>query len=187
MNKTNNQLKISALVVAFVLGGCVSAPEISVEPIEPVTQTNATNGEAFGLEDSDDVNAVTLEDDTSNQGIGLANEETVIELPTVFYFGLDQSIVKLEYSEALQAHARDLVNNPSKNIVLAGHCDERGTSGYNLALGERRANAVARFLRLNGVRASQIEVVSYGEIMPAVFGSNEAAWGENRRVELKYQ
>ncbi|WP_156502735.1 OmpA family protein, partial [Oleiphilus sp. HI0067] len=78
------------------------------------------------------------------------------------------------------------VQNPSAKIVLEGHCDERGTKEYNIALGERRANSVAQFLKVNGVSASQIEVVSYGEESPAVAGSNETAWSKNRRVVLQY-
>jgi len=70
--------------------------------------------------------------------------------------------------------------------VLEGHADERGTREYNMALGERRAKAVSRFLTVQGAGSNQIEVVSYGEERPAMMGHDEGSWSQNRRVELKY-
>ena len=72
-------------------------------------------------------------------------------------------------------------------ITIEGHCDERGTPAYNLALGERRAKAVAQILMLNGVSSSQIKTKSYGEEVPAAQGHDESAWSQNRRGELKYE
>ena len=92
----------------------------------------------------------------------------------------------MEAVQALRGHAKYLVANPSANVVLEGHADERGTREYNMALGERRAKAIARVLTVNGVSSSQIELVSFGEEKPAVMGHNESSWAQNRRVELKY-
>ena len=105
-------------------------------------------------------------------------------LETVFYFDFDKATLRSESRAALQQHADNLRNNP-KRIRLEGHADERGTREYNMALGERRANAVRDFLVLNGVDAGLIEVISYGEEAPAAFGSDEASMALNRRVELK--
>lgn len=105
-------------------------------------------------------------------------------LATVFYFDFDQSLLKPESRVALKAHAANLVANPT-NVRLVGHADERGTREYNMALGERRAKAVRDFLVLNGVDASVLEVISYGEERPAVAMSNESAWAQNRRVEMQ--
>ena len=77
-------------------------------------------------------------------------------------------------------------SNPNASVVLQGHTDERGTREYNLALGERRAGSVERYLRLQGVNPSQMEVVSYGEERPAARGSNEDAFAQNRRVVFAY-
>ncbi len=106
-------------------------------------------------------------------------------LARVVYFDFDQSVLKPETRSLLLQHAAYLrtVNTP---IVLEGHADERGTREYNIALGERRAQAVADFLVLQGISASRIETVSYGEERPAVVGSNETAWSRNRRVEIRY-
>jgi peptidoglycan-associated lipoprotein len=105
-------------------------------------------------------------------------------LETVFYFDFDKATLRPESRSALQGHAANLRSNP-KHIRLEGHTDERGTREYNMALGERRGNAVRDFLVLNGVDSSLVEVVSYGEESPAAIGGDESSWAMNRRVELK--
>ena len=87
---------------------------------------------------------------------------------------------------ALIAHS-EYLRTSSKSVRLEGHGDERGTREYNMALGERRANAVRDFLVLQGVNSSSIETVSYGEERPAESGNEETSWSKNRRVELSYQ
>lgn len=103
-----------------------------------------------------------------------------------FYFDYDQAGLKSSDYEALKAHALYLTNNPSAHVLIGGNTDERGTREYNMALGERRAKAVAAFLSSNGAPSSQLEVISYGEEKPAVVGDSEEAWDKNRRVELEY-
>lgn len=102
----------------------------------------------------------------------------------VFYFDFDQATLRPETRAALDAHIAVFKNNNEK-VRLEGHADERGTREYNMALGERRANAVANYMIINGVARYRIETVSYGEERPAVSASNESAWSKNRRVELK--
>ena len=104
----------------------------------------------------------------------------------LFYFDFDKSDLKPEALEPLRYHAQQLKDNPSMRVRLEGHADERGTSEYNLALGERRAQSVQRYLQAQGVSARQMEVISYGEERPAVNASNEQAWARNRRTELVY-
>lgn len=111
-------------------------------------------------------------------------EQEMLQI-TVFYFDFDQSELKPEAREALVYHANNLKANPGRRIRLEGHADERGTREYNLALGERRAQAVERYLIVQGVSANQIETISYGEEMPAATGTTEAAYSRNRRVEMK--
>ena len=106
---------------------------------------------------------------------------------TTFYFDFDTAEIKAESRDVLAAHARYLSDNPGTQVRLEGHSDERGTTEYNLALGERRANAVQRFLIVNGASRGQLETVSYGEEKPAVSGSSESAWAQNRRVEMIFQ
>ena len=103
----------------------------------------------------------------------------------VFYFEFDRAELSAEDRDALVYHATDLKANPSKRIRLEGHADERGTREYNLALGERRAQAIERYLQVQGVSASQMETISYGEEMPVDTLTTEAAYSLNRRVEMK--
>lgn len=103
----------------------------------------------------------------------------------VIYFDFDSDIVKEEYRPLVDLHAKRLNANKRAALTLEGHTDERGGREYNLALGQRRAEAVAKSLTLLGVDAAQLEAVSYGEERPAVTGSGEEVWAKNRRVELK--
>jgi peptidoglycan-associated lipoprotein len=105
----------------------------------------------------------------------------------VVYFDFDRSEIRAEFDGMLAAHARYLANNPNARVRLEGHTDERGSREYNIGLGERRAQAVRQVLLLQGATADQISTVSYGEERPAVLGSDEEAWSQNRRVELVYQ
>ncbi len=105
----------------------------------------------------------------------------------VIYFELDSSQVKQDYVPVVAAHARYLASHPNQRVILAGNADERGSSEYNIALGEQRAKSVERMMRSQGVGANQLEIVSYGEEKPAVSGSGESAWQQNRRVEVGYQ
>ena len=104
----------------------------------------------------------------------------------VIYFDFDVASIRSEYIDTLRAHAEYLVNNPSASVTIEGHCDERGSREYNIALGEQRANAVQRFFEAEGVRSSQINSVSYGEERPEDYGHSEAAWSMNRRAVLVY-
>lgn len=104
----------------------------------------------------------------------------------VIYFAFDTSSVPAAAFDTLRAHANYLKGNSNAKVRLEGHADERGTREYNVALAERRAQAVEKFLRVQGVSAAQIQIVSYGEEKPAAYGSDEMSWAKNRRVELNY-
>jgi len=135
--------------------------------------------------------ATTGTDTGTTQGVNQgsvtgSSMSDVANLQTVFYFDFDKSVVKANGFADLEKHAAYLSANPSAQVVLEGHADERGTREYNIALGERRAKAVARFMQVNGASASQIETVSFGEEKPAILGHSESSWSQNRRVELKY-
>lgn len=103
------------------------------------------------------------------------------------YFDFDSSELTSEAQSTVREHAEFLINNPNVSVRLEGHADERGTREYNIGLGERRAQAVARVLLSRGVSSEQFEIISYGEERPAVLGSNEEAWAKNRRVEIAYR
>jgi len=113
-----------------------------------------------------------------------ALEDAADAVGTVFYFEFDSSALTDSARTAVDAHIAALLGNDA-SVRLEGHTDERGTREYNLALGERRANAVRDYMVANGVPSYRIETISYGEENPAAYGSGESNWQQNRRVELK--
>jgi peptidoglycan-associated lipoprotein len=102
------------------------------------------------------------------------------------YFGFDEYTVQTKYQKMLSAHASYLKANPKQKIIIQGNTDERGTAEYNLALGQRRSDAVRKSLNLMGVSDEQIEAVSFGKEKPKAEGDTEAAWTENRRADIVY-
>ena len=102
------------------------------------------------------------------------------------YFGLDEYNVETKYQKMLSAHAGYLKANPKQKIIIQGNTDDRGTAEYNLALGQRRSEAVRKSLNLMGVSNDQMEAVSFGKEKPKADGNNEAAWAENRRADIVY-
>ena len=102
------------------------------------------------------------------------------------YFDFDSNAVKDEYRGLIQAHAKYMVDKRDAKVRVEGHCDERGSREYNLALGQRRAEAVKKVMTVLGVQDGRIETVSFGEEKPAATGHDEAAWAQNRRGDIKY-
>ncbi len=102
------------------------------------------------------------------------------------YFGFDEYTVQTKYQKMLSAHASYLKANLKQKVIIQGNTDDRGTAEYNLALGQRRSDAVRKSLNLMGVSDDQIEAVSFGKEKPKVEGDNESAWTENRRADIVY-
>ncbi|MET1218010.1 MAG: peptidoglycan-associated lipoprotein Pal [Glaciecola sp.] len=113
-------------------------------------------------------------------------ERAALEAEQTVYFDFDRSTIKSDYYSVLDKHAAFLVKNPNQTVTVQGHTDSRGTPEYNIALGERRAQAVETYLLNAGVSASQITVVSFGEEKPAVSGTSEYAMAQNRRAVVVY-
>jgi peptidoglycan-associated lipoprotein len=113
-------------------------------------------------------------------------EEKPVSLEDVF-FDFDKFSIKDEYKGVLSRNGEILMANPNKRVLVQGHCDERGTNEYNMALGEKRAKAVVDFYTSYGIAASRITWISYGEEKPFATGSNEAAWAQNRRAHMIVQ
>lgn len=130
-------------------------------------------------------------DDGSGEGISSGGEvgteglggTSGSSLATV-YFDYDSYTIRSDARESLKANAQWLKQSPKVRIQVEGHCDERGSTEYNLALGERRANAVKSYLSQMGVGGNRVSIISYGEERPANPASNESAWAENRRAEF---
>ncbi|MGF1756820.1 peptidoglycan-associated lipoprotein Pal [Photobacterium sagamiensis] len=102
------------------------------------------------------------------------------------YFKFDNAEIQADFQAMLEAHAEYLSGNTAMKVIVEGHADERGTPEYNIALGERRASAVAKYLQALGVSASQISIVSYGEEKPLVLGHTDTDYAKNRRAVLVY-
>lgn len=111
----------------------------------------------------------------------------IASVARTIYFDYDSYIVKDEYRSAVSGNARYLRENPASKVTLEGHTDERGSTEYNLALGQKRAEAVRQALLLLGVSEMQMEAISYGKEHPAAYGSGEEVWSKNRRVEFSYR
>jgi peptidoglycan-associated lipoprotein len=177
---------VVTLVAVVALAGCqtrkpASKPAASEAPAAVpgtgVTTTADAPATATGIESAGSVGA--------DGGIaGLVPAE--LDGRRVLYFGFDSSDIRAEDQALVAAHAKVLAANPSLRVRLEGHTDEQGTREYNIGLAERRAQAVRRALALQGAAETQLSTVSYGEERPAAAGDDEAAFAQNRRVELVY-
>lgn len=179
-------IRLIALLMAAFLAACSSTP---TEDAGAETEAGAETAAAETSAVSDagqvqpEVSSIPLTADNFHNHPSNYDGTTSTR---VIYFSFDNSSVPAASFETLRAHAKYLKSNTSAKVRLEGHADERGTREYNVALGERRAQAVEKFLRVQGVSAGQIEVVSYGEEKPAAYGHDEMSWAKNRRVQLNY-
>lgn len=165
------------LIAAAALAGCGSTVKLD-EPA-PVETRNPTSTSQPQTETSTVAESKVATVDLNAQYTEQVKDKRVI------YFDFDSDAVKEEYRPLVDLHAKRLNNNKKQAVSLEGNTDERGGREYNLALGQRRAEAVAKSLALLGVSAAQVEAVSFGKERPAVQGSSEEAWAKNRRVEIK--
>ncbi len=183
------------VVPVMFLVGCASAPTDTTDDVFTDsasglndTSTGGNTGSAAG--GSNDSAQITGIQDGSSIGrseLTLSDKSPSNLLNTrVIYFDFDRSKVKAEFTDVIAAHAEYLANNPGAQMKLEGHADERGSREYNIGLGERRGNSVARHLGLQGASRGQLDVVSYGEERPVAMGHDEASWRLNRRVEIIY-
>jgi len=164
------------LLALFGLMACSSTGEPEVVEPEVVQES-----------DSERQRRIAQEQAAQAEARQAAAQERIVRAAlgtTVFYFDFDVAEFRTADRDVLTIHAQDLAANSSKRIRLEGHADERGTREYNLALGERRANAIRDYLIVNGAARSQIEVVSYGEERPAEQGQTDRAYQQNRRVQV---
>jgi peptidoglycan-associated lipoprotein len=172
-----------ALTVAAALAGC-SSVKLDDVPVEDksagaVAPGPGAGGAAGGGGQSGVAPVVT--DTAAGSLAGPANVSRII------YFDYDSYVIKPEFQSAIEAHARFLKAANGRRVSIEGHTDERGGREYNLALGQRRSEAVRRALGLLGVPDNQIEAVSFGKEKPVAPGSDETAWAQNRRAEIAYR
>jgi peptidoglycan-associated lipoprotein len=172
--------KVIAATFAFaVLAACTTPVEVDKNaagaPIESRTP-GTPGGSQSGV--------TPVDANRGGAGAAVAASPTA-NLERVVYFDFDSYVIKAEYRPVIEGFAKALVSDRKLKIAVEGHTDERGGREYNLALGQKRAEAVAKALVLLGAQEVQIEPVSYGEERPSDAASNEAAWAKNRRAEMK--
>ena len=170
-----------AIAATLILAACSSqppAPEQTAAGVEDHTPSAVQNGGA----QTQAVSPGTLD---MNSLAALKDPRSILSKRSV-YFDFDQFTIQDKYKPLLEAHARFLVAHPKMKILIQGNTDERGSREYNLALGQKRADAVKKMLLLLGVKDDQMESVSLGEEKPRNPGHDEAAWAENRRADILY-
>lgn len=144
------------------------------------TTTGAMSGNDDGVE------VMTLEKKRQMEIEAEERKQAALRQTNMLFFEFDGTTIQAKYFEVLEAHSAYLRANPSAKVVIEGHADERGTPEYNIALGERRAKSVAKYLQNLGVMSSQISTVSYGEEKALDKSRTEAAFAKNRRAVLVY-
>jgi peptidoglycan-associated lipoprotein len=170
-----------AVALAAALAGCASGVKLDDVPVDDKAGSNvAVPGGGPGAGGQSQVRPVQADTASATQQ-GPANVARII------YFDYDSYVIKPDFQSLIEAHARFLKANGRRHIVIEGHTDERGGREYNLALGQRRSEAVRRSLSLLGVADAQVEAVSFGKEKPASQGSDETAWAQNRRAEIAYR
>lgn len=171
--------RIPLLAVAFAafgLAACQKPVQTKPEEAAPAPTETAATTSGIGTEGTGTAAATPLT--PQQQALAALQQKSIV------YFEFDSSEIRDEYLPVVASHASYLVKYPSARVRLEGHTDERGSREYNIGLGERRAQSVRRALLAQGVADAQLTTVSYGEERPAVEGSDEAAFAQNRRVEL---
>ncbi len=193
---------VVVLVAAFMAGGCakqkVAGPEDQAMAEQEQTMAGAEDEEAMaghatdgaGQQDAEEFGLSAEEKARQEAERKAAEREALIEkvstdIAEPVYFAFDSFEISQEARGKLERKANVLKQHQDLSLVIEGHCDERGTEEYNLALGERRARAAYEYLILLGVDSGRMQIISYGEERPADTDSNEAAWSRNRRCEFK--
>jgi len=166
-----NKLSMSILLVSL-LAACASDKPAEVASA-PVTDAPAAAAETPQA-------AAPVATDALDDANSILSKRSV-------FFDFDQSNVKEADKPAVQAHGQYLAEHADRNVVVEGNADERGSSEYNLALGNRRATSVKKMLVVSGAKAGQVSTISFGEEKPRASGHNEAAWSQNRRADIVYK
>ncbi len=183
-----------ALTFAAVLAGCGSSVKLDEVAVEDKTGTLVgAQGPTAGAAGSGAAGGAAGRGALASQGVAPVDvtkpgsNAAVQQGPRIVYFEYDSFVIKPEFQSLIETHARQLRADPVRKAVVEGHTDETGGREYNLALGQKRAEAVRRALGLLGVTDAQVEAVSYGKEKPAVQGSDEAALAQNRRAEINFR
>jgi len=178
---------IAAFLIAG-LAGCASTPEETTPTDQAATTTTPSTGATTQGATTQGLGGSGVTGSAAGGGIpasALKDPRNILSKRNI-YFDYDQFTVKDEYRPIVEAHAKYLQANRSARVTLQGHADERGSREYNIALGQKRADAVKQLMLLLGATEVQVETVSFGKEKPRSEGHDEGAWAQNRRVEIVY-
>ncbi|MGE0557455.1 MAG: peptidoglycan-associated lipoprotein Pal [Burkholderiales bacterium] len=175
---------ILALAASAFLAACGSTPTKEQDGASVEDRSGATAQQRKPQTQSTGPTTAPLEP-KGVSGNPLKDPSNILSKRSV-YFELDSNVVKDEFKPLVSAHARYLQQNGKQKVTIQGNADERGSREYNLALGQRRADAVKQAMQLLGARSDQIETVSFGEEKPRATGHDEKSWAENRRADIVY-
>lgn len=189
-----NTTVLAVAISTLLLAACADTEEKDTSLLDGNAANGINDASTSGLDNGNGINGSAMgggsglygSDGASSLGPEFSDPNNPLSKRTI-YFMLDSSQVQQDFVPVIAAHAQYLLANPSQHITLEGHCDDRGSREYNIALGEQRAKSVANMMRIQGVSDAQVSIVSYGEEKPAAFGEDEASWELNRRVEIDYQ
>lgn len=171
----NGKHLAASLIITLALAGC-GGEDAVVPPAEEKARAPAQTAPA---DDQSGTRGTSLSDSERQRRAELLAQRRI-------YFAFDSSTIDEEGRAVVEAHAAHLAANPQLKVTLEGNCDERGTREYNLALGERRAQAVERMMKVLGVAGNRIKTVSFGEEKALCQEHNESCWRQNRRAEISY-
>ena len=196
MKKNGTLLRLAAICTALLLTACAQQVKLDDTAAPVDARTGAAPGGA-GTSTGASTSGIGA---GGTAGAGLGSERPVAQINVdplndpnsplakrSIYFDFDSFVIRDDFRSTVEAHARYLQANRNRKVIIQGNTDERGSREYNLALGQKRAEAVRRDLNALGVSDSQIEAVSLGEEKPRGTGADESAWAENRRADLVYQ
>ena len=175
---------IVAIVLPLVLAACGSTVKLDKVPVEDKV---ATSVQQPGVDGAAGTSVVTQAEVTAAKTDGANPNANIATVARTVYFDYDSFAIRSEFQAVIEANGRILKSDKARQVAIEGHTDERGGREYNLALGQKRAEAVRVALRVQGVADSQMEAVSFGKEKPAVSGLSEAAMEKNRRAEIVYR
>lgn len=184
----NRQFKtwLGVVTMAVVLAGCGSSVKLDEVPVED--KAGAASGAGMSSGQGTGAGAGAGQNTVAGVNLGGADVgKAGPQIAKVIYFDYDSASIKPEFQAVIDAHARYLKANKDSKVMIEGHTDERGGREYNLALGQKRSEAVRRALALLGVSDAQLEAVSFGKEKPVASGADEAGWAKNRRAEIAYR
>ena len=173
-----------ALSIAALMAGCSSGVKLDDVPVEDKSATSTIGGATGGANSGN-----TAQSGVAGVDLGQSARDGAgpVGVARIVYFDYDSYVIKPDYQSLIDAQSRFIKAGSNRKVMIEGHTDDRGGREYNLALGQKRAEAVRRSLALLGVSDNQMEAVSFGKEKPAMQGGNEDARAQNRRAELSYR